>query len=365
MREKKDILEQIIKEDLEKEAAKIRETIAGMDQEILSAEKKAEIKEKLYEEINDYDVVRLMDQLPERYKKAMKMGLESLDSAIQSNEDEFDAENGILKERSVSEDASAGEAAEETGIEREAGEIHAEARAFTEYGDRAEDIESIAESPGDTGEKRLEGVDSGIAGTKKKNIRRRKRIRVYVAAAAVLVMVATFGVNSFGGPENVMNIVKSIVGNREVVKVNSSEENLVIEGEKEEEAYQEIKDAFGINPVRMSVQPRDMKFVSGDVEEEAQIAELLYKCDDKNILYIINMAYSKDSFGMDVEDKITDEYNLEVRDVNIHIKEYQIDGAETKKYSADFDYKKAKYFLIGTMEKADFELIVKNFYFSS
>ena len=35
MREKKDILEQIIKEDLEKEAAKIRETIAGMDQEIL------------------------------------------------------------------------------------------------------------------------------------------------------------------------------------------------------------------------------------------------------------------------------------------------------------------------------------------
>ena len=198
MREKKDILEQIIKEDLEKEAAKIRETIAGMDQEILSAEKKAEIKEKLYEEINDYDVVRLMDQLPERYKKAMKMGLESLDSAIQSNEDEFDAENGILKERSVSEDASA----EETGIEGEAGEIHAEARAFTEYGDRAEDIESTAESPGDTGEKRSEGVDNGNVGTKKKNIRRRKRIRVYVAAAAVFVMVATFGVNSFGGPEN-------------------------------------------------------------------------------------------------------------------------------------------------------------------
>lgn len=361
MREKKDILEQIIKEDLEKEAAKIRETIAGMDQEILSAEKKAEIKEKLYEEINDYDVARLMDQLPERYKKAMKMGLESLDSAIQSNEDEFDAENGILKERSVSEDASA----EETGIEREAGEIHAEARAFTEYGDRDEDIESTAESPGDTGEKRLEGVDSGIAGTKKKNIRRRKRIRVYVAAAAVLVMVATFGVNSFGGPENVMKIVKSIVGDREIVKVNSSEDNLVIEGEKEEEAYQEIKESFGISPVKIINRPRGMKFISYNVEKEAQIAELLYKYDDKNILYMVNLAYSKDSFGMDVEDMAADEYDLEVRGVEIHIKEYQVADTGTKKYSADFDYKKAKYFLIATVEKADFELIVKNLYFSS
>ena len=361
MREKKDILEQIIKEDLEKEAAKIRETIAGMDQEILSAEKKAEIKEKLYEEINDYDVVRLMDQLPERYKKAMKMGLESLDSAIQSNEDEFDAENGILKERSVSEDASA----EETGIEGEAGEIHAEARAFTEYGDRAEDIESTAESPGDTGEKRSEGVDSGNAGKKKKNIRRRKRIRVYVAAAAVLVMVATFGVNSFGGPENVMRAMKRIVGDREVSQVDSDEGNLVIEGETEEEAYQAIKETFSISPVKIINRPRGMKFISYNVEKEAQIAELLYKYDDKNILYMVNLAYSKDSFGMDVEDMAADEYDLEVRGVEIHIKEYQVADTGTKKYSADFDYKKAKYFLIATVEKADFELIVKNLYFSS
>lgn len=362
MREKNDILEQIIKEDLEKEAAKIRETIADMDEEILSAEKKAEIKEKLYEEINDYDVVRLMDQLPERYKKAMKVGLESLDSAVQSNDHGFDAENGLPKEGAVSDNTSAVEA----GTAGEAREIPAEDGVFIGDGDAAKEIESTAESPGDTGKmEKSGGVGSGNAGAKEKNIRRRRRIRVYAAAAAVLVMVATFGVNSFGGPENVMRAMKRIVGDREVSQVDSDEGNLVIEGEKEEEAYQEIKDAFGINPVRMSIQPRDMKFVSAEIEEDAQIAELLYKCDDKNILYIINMAYSKDSFGMDVEDKLTDEYNLEVRDVDIHIKEYQIDGAETKKYSADFDYKKAKYFLIAAVEKGDFELIVKNLYFSS
>lgn len=295
MREKKDILEQIIVEDLEEEAAKIRETIADMDPETLSPEKKAEIKDKVYERINDYDVARVMEQLPEKYQKAMKKGL------------------------------SAGDA-------------------------------------GETGT--TPGMDGGHAeAKKKKNAGRKKRIRAYVAAAAVLVLVATFGFNSFGGRENIMKIVRSMVGGREVVKVNSSEENMVIEGEKEEEAYQQIKEAFGINPVRVSVRPRHMEFVSADVEEEAQFAELLYKCGSGNVIYMVNMAYSKDSFGMDIEDEEADEYNLEVQGVEIHMKEYRVSDAESKKYSADFEYKKAKYFLIGSMEKDDFELIVKNFYF--
>lgn len=293
MREKKDILEQIIVEDLEEEAAKIRETIADMDPGTLSPEKKAEIKDKVYERINDYDVARVMEQLSEKYQKAMKKGL------------------------------SAGETGTTPGMDGG----HAEAK-------------------------------------KKKNAGRKKRIRAYVAAAAVLVLVATLGINSFGGRENVMRAMRKIVGGREVSQVDSDKGNLVIEVEEEEEAYQKIKEAFGITPVRMSVRPRDMGFVSADIEEEAQIAELLYKCDSGNVIYMINMAYSKDSFGMDIEDEAADEYNLEVRGVKIHMKEYQVADAENKKYSADFEYKKAKYFLIGTMEKDDFELIVKNFYFS-
>lgn len=296
MREKKDILEQIIVEDLEEEAAKIRETIADMDPETLSPEKKAEIKDKVYERISDYDVARVMEQLPEKYQKAMKKGL------------------------------SAGDA-EETGT--------------------------------------ASGIDGGHDEAKKKNTGRKKRIRAYVAAAAVLVLVATFGFNSFGGRENVMKMVRSMVGGREVVKVNSSEENLVIEGEEEEEAYQEVKKAFGISPVKIIERPKGMEFVSYNVEKDAQIAELFYKYNNKNLLYMINMAYSKDSFGMDIEDEAADEYNLEVRGVKIHVKEYRVADAESKKYSADFEYKKAKYFLIGTMGKDDFELIVKNFYFSA
>lgn len=362
MREKKDILEQIIKEDLEKEAAKIRETITGMEQEVLSAEKKAEIKEKLYEEINEYDVARLMEQLPERYKKAMKVGLESMNNAGQSSgEEPSGTEDEIPEQGPVSGDWIAGEAAIDGTAAKDT------SVAGTAPAGAAPEEVPAAESPGGAGEIGMvsdrEGRHSGAA--KKKNICRRRMLRGCAGAAAVFVMAAALGINSFGGPENVMKIVKSMVGGREVVKVNSSEENLIIEREKEEEAYQEIKESFGINPVRMVVMPKDTKFVLANVEEEAQIAELFYKYGDQNLLYVVNMAYSRDSFGIDVEDKATDEYSLEVRGVDIHIMEYQVAETDKKKYSADFDYKQAKYFLIGIMEKADFELIVKNFYFSS
>lgn len=431
MSENRDILEQLIKEDLEKEAAVIRETIAAEeDPEMLSAEKKAEIKEKLYEKIHEYEVARLVEQLPEKYQEAMKVGLETMNDADagqphmdtgqrgnvagSGSEDivcRSDRGTGMREESTVPEDivcrSDRGAGMREEGTvpedvvcrsDRDAGMqeegtvpedvvCRSDNGAGTPHGDgscpgavRQADTEdsrlshsAVSEDAGvrcaddlpGQNEEGMEEDGKDIGRSVKKNVRRRRRYRAYAGAAAVVALVAILGVNTFGGPENVMKMVKSAVGGREVVKVNSAEDNLTMDGEKEEEAYQRIKDAFGINPVKIINRPQKMEFVSCDLEEGAQVAELIYKCNDKNVLYIVNMAYSKDSFGIDVEDELTDEYSLEVRGVNIDIKEYQVAGTETKKYLADFDYKKAKYFLVGAIEKADFELIVKNFYFSS
>ena len=436
MSENRDILEQLIKEDLEKEAAVIRETIAAEeDPEMLSAEKKAEIKEKLYEKIHEYEVARLVEQLPEKYQEAMKVGLETmndadagqphmdtgqrgnvagkLDAAGSGAEDagssdhdgkkpetgtgkadvvcRSDRGTGMREESTVPEDivcrSDRGTGRREEGTVPEDVVCRSDNGAGTPHGDgscpgavRQADTEdsrlshsAVSEDAGvrcaddlpGQNEEGMEEDGKDIGRSVKKNVRRRRRYRAYAGAAAVVALVAILGVNTFGGPENIMRMMKRGVGVRSVEQADSDKDNLVMEGEKEEEAYQEINEAFGINPVRMVVLPRDTEFVSADVEEDVQVAELLYRCNDQNILYIVNMMYSKDSFGVDVEDKATDEYYLEVKGVDIRIREYQVEKTGTKKYSADFDYKKAKYFLIGTVEKADFELIVKNFYFSS
>ena len=47
----------------------------------------------------------------------------------------------------------------------------------------------------------------------------------------------------------------------------------------------------------------------------------------------------------------------------IEIKEYEIASSDIKRYSASYKYKGVEYFLIGTMSKQEFEIIIENLYF--
>ena len=92
-------------------------------------------------------------------------------------------------------------------------------------------------------------------------MRRKKRnIRRIVALAAVLILVMAVGMTSFGGPERMLQFVKSSVVGRQVSKVNSSDKNKIIEEEDEEKAYTKIMDEFGIGPVKIIWRPVGMEF---------------------------------------------------------------------------------------------------------
>ena len=197
---------------------------------------------------------------------------------------------------------------------------------------------------------------------KKTSYSRRSR-KVYVALAAVLVLVIAVGITSLGGAERIVAFMKSMVGEREVVKVNSSEDNLVIVEENEEEAYDAIKDEFGVEPVKIIARPDDMKFKQMEFEKELQVAELTYFYENEKIVYLVSASYRDSSWGIDMEDTVTDQYYKDNNGVNIEIKEYETPESKTKRYSASFKYRGLEYFLMGTIEKKEFELIVDNLYF--
>ena len=92
-------------------------------------------------------------------------------------------------------------------------------------------------------------TDGEEAGENTRRVRKRKSLRVYVALAAVMIMVLAVSISSVGDGRSLMKTIKSMVGEREVVKVNSGEDNYVIEVESEEEAYQTIRDELGIIPL--------------------------------------------------------------------------------------------------------------------
>lgn len=281
MKENGSDLEEIIREELQKEAEDIRETVENSEGESLSEARKEKIRENLQNEIQAYEKEKVYEQLSQEDREALELGRQ---------------------------------------IQRE----------------RQED-------------------------GKKKGGRRIWKIALNLAAA--LVLVSVLGITSLGGPERIVEMVRTMVGDREVVKVNSDEDNLKIAEEREEEAYQEIKDTFGVDPVKIIKSLRGMVFSESVIDKKLQMAELYYQYNGENVVYLINTSYAGSSWGQDTEDEVTDTYYEEKDGTAIEIKEYQIEGENVKKYSANYKYKGVEYYLIGTMDKEDFEIIIDNLYF--
>ena len=194
-------------------------------------------------------------------------------------------------------------------------------------------------------------------------MRRKKRnIRRIVALAAVLILVMAVGMTSFGGPERMLQFVKSSVGDRQVSKVNSSDKNKIIEEEDEELAYEKIGEEFGIEPVRIIWRSKGMEFIKMELDTDIQVAELDYIRDREKMEFIISASYGKVSLGADNEDEIIDHYYIK-ENVPIEVTEYKTPETETNRYKAEFKYNNLYYCLTGTMTKEEMENILKNLYF--
>lgn len=195
-------------------------------------------------------------------------------------------------------------------------------------------------------------------------MRRKKRnIRRIVALAAVLILVMAVGMTSFGGPERMLQFMKSSVCGRKVSQVDSSDKNKVIEEEDEEKAYEKIEKEFGIALVRLWWYPENMEFENMILDTDIQVAEVDYLYKDKKIEYFVSASYGEVSWGYDNEDKKIDYYCEQVKGTDIEVTEYETPETERNRYVAEFEYKKLHYCLSGELTKEEIENILKNLYF--
>lgn len=172
------------------------------------------------------------------------------------------------------------------------------------------------------------------------------------------------GMTSFGGPERMLQFVKSSVGGRQVSKVNSSDKNKIIEEEDEEKAYEKIAEEFGIEPVRIIWHPEEMKFEKMLMDTDIQLAELDYLYNGEKTTFMISASYGETSWGYDEEDEIVKQYNYDkIKGIEIKITEYLTPETETNRYVAEFEFKKLHYYLSGTMNQSELEKILEKLYF--
>lgn len=195
-------------------------------------------------------------------------------------------------------------------------------------------------------------------------MRRKKRnIRRIVALAAVLILVMAVGMTSFGGPERMLQFMKSSVGGRQVSKVNSSDKNKIIEEEDEELAYEDAEKEFGIGVVRILGKLDEMQFDKMILDRDLQVAELSYNYKDGKIQFIISAAYGETAWGSDNEDIVIDNYFIKRKETTIDVKKYKMSEKSKDRFAAEFEYKDLHYCITGTINEIEIKKILDNLYF--
>ena len=195
-------------------------------------------------------------------------------------------------------------------------------------------------------------------------MRRKKRnIRRVVALAAVLILVMAVGMTSIGGPERMLQFVKSSVGGRQVSKVNSSDKNKIIEEEDEELAYEDAEKEFGIGVVRILGKLDGMQFDKMTLDRDLQVAELSYDYKDGKIQFIISAAYGETAWGSDNEDIVIDNYFIKRKETTIEVKKYKMVEKSKDRFAAEFEYKDIHYCITGTINEIEIKKIIDNLYF--
>ncbi len=198
--------------------------------------------------------------------------------------------------------------------------------------------------------------------------KRKQKRRKYVVLAAAVVSAFAVGITSFGGPERIFHKFNWNIGDREQTNFDSDDEDIVAaKASEEEEAYQKIKDEFGIEPVRMMYLPENMKFQDIIIYREMQNIQIIYTDGDdenKTLRYQVSTSYRDASNGLDVEDLLIKEERVEVKGVSIKIKYYRIEQGNSERISAMFEYQDIQYLLsINNIKADEFEKILKNLKF--
>lgn len=128
-------------------------------------------------------------------------------------------------------------------------------------------------------------------------------------------------------------------------------------------AYKKVEKELGIYVVRMMNKPEGMSLEDVQIDESLTQAKLFYQYGDEIIRYTIYLNDEDSSRGQKDDDKEINEYQINMKDVEITIKEYKAKNHKEYQRTAEFVYKGVHYQLSGVMEKDEFENILKNLHF--
>lgn len=331
MEKHEDNLDKLLKAELEKEAGEIMEEMDS-DESLQDISFPEDLDEKMWSKIQEYEEQqKAYEKLSDADKEAIRLGREV--QALRGGEDTKDR----LK-KDVESDS---------------------------YIDNVVPIEHVKhETDNKASDDGTNGETEKEAG--KKKVKKRKRHwKAYGIVAIVAVFAMMWSMVSIGGTPFFGRVLNDIIGDREMVKVNTEREDgdkNKVDDYDEFQVYEEIKEKLGVDVVRLKRTSKDMLLVQSDIDESLKRVCLIYENEDGIIQYQMEIQVENKSYGYDIEDEKIKEFQIEVGGHTIDVSQYQLPNGG-KENVAKFVYKDVFYTLNGIMDEEKFKDLLKNLYF--
>lgn len=194
--------------------------------------------------------------------------------------------------------------------------------------------------------------------------KRRLSVRVFVAVAAIAIMVMAFGMTGVCGKlyRLVMKEEQLEDGTLKIIDeadMNSIPSDSLIE----DDVLVRAGEALGVKIPKLLYKPEGMYLESYIIEEDMQQAYIFYMYGEEKVRYWIKATGVDASTGIVQEDEKIKEDTITVDGVNILIKEFDIGESDYNRFVAEFIYEEGYYELEGCMEEEKFVKIVENLFF--
>ena len=201
----------------------------------------------------------------------------------------------------------------------------------------------------------------------KKTVHRsRKKRRILLAVAAVLILICGSVITGTGSKSYLKVLMERVVGGENATNIDvENMDSQESEDLDEIQIFYKIRTETGISPVHFVYMPKKMYLKEYELNIDLGRAVLLYDYSGQIIRYTMYMNDSDSSHGRTDIDKLINQYSIELENgVQVEIEEYEVINKENHRFVAKFEYQNTQYQLMGIIEKGEFEKIIKNLHFS-
>ena len=163
----------------------------------------------------------------------------------------------------------------------------------------------------------------------------------------------------------VTKLRKQILGSKELTNVNSErgdEGKIEKTLESEVAIYEEIKDTFNVDIIKLENMPDKTKIIDYEIDEVLNHATIIYQCQGSIMEYQMVFNYINQSYGYMIEDELLGEEKFIADDILIQLQKYQVKNSEEIMYVAQYIYQDVQYVfnVTTTLPEEEIKEILKN-----